>query len=288
MSLSSLAQALFPFLAPGPASGDEAGDTQDAQVTRRRPVTRAEVARLYERPPSFTDLLPWMEYLPGTKCFLLEDGVSVGALFELTPVGVEARTPEYLQTVYNGLQSALADAVPEDDASPWIVQVYVQDEPSLRRYLRRIEDYAQPQARETEFTRAYLALYGEHLARIARPGGLFEDTAVTGERWQGKYRRVRLVLYRRVPPSRTPNYRDPAPEEAIGEIGARLETALASAGVRLRRCDGREFYDWMLAWFNPASPLAGDDPGRITEVMRYPGDDAMPYGPDFAETLTLG
>ncbi|MCB1641900.1 MAG: TraC family protein, partial [Xanthomonadales bacterium] len=44
-----------------------------------RPVTRRRLARdQYTRPPSFTDLLPWCEYLPDHQAFLLEDGRSVG------------------------------------------------------------------------------------------------------------------------------------------------------------------------------------------------------------------
>jgi hypothetical protein len=44
------------------------------------PLTSDSVKQHYQRPPSFTDLLPWMEYLPESKTFLLEDGVSLGAL----------------------------------------------------------------------------------------------------------------------------------------------------------------------------------------------------------------
>ena len=51
----------------------------------------SDMKALYARPPSFTDFLPWVEYLPESRCFLLDDGVSVGALFELTPAGTEAR-----------------------------------------------------------------------------------------------------------------------------------------------------------------------------------------------------
>ena len=53
-------------------------DTRRAEAA----VTTAAVRALYARPPSFTDLLPWVEYLPESRAFLLEDGVSVGALFE--------------------------------------------------------------------------------------------------------------------------------------------------------------------------------------------------------------
>ena len=48
--------------------------------------TTSDMKRRTQRPPSFTDLLPWVEYLPESRAFLLEDGMSVGALFEITPV----------------------------------------------------------------------------------------------------------------------------------------------------------------------------------------------------------
>ena len=60
------------------------------------PLKSADVKRLYDRPASFTDLLPWVEYDPTSQSFLLEDGISVGALFELEPVGTEARTNAFM------------------------------------------------------------------------------------------------------------------------------------------------------------------------------------------------
>ena len=36
-----------------------------------------------------------------------------------------------------------------------------------------------------------------HLQAISAQGGLFDDTTVTGSRWQGQQRRIRVVLYRR-------------------------------------------------------------------------------------------
>ncbi len=279
MSLASWRASLFSFLGNnGAAETEKPTDTKPA-----RPVTLADVARQYRRPPSFTDLLPWMEYLPESRTFLLEDGVSVGALFELTPIGVEARTAESLDQLREGLQTVLTDAIPEDDESPWIVQIFVQDEPQLTKYLQRILDYVQPHAKDTPFTRDYLAHYAAHLRHITRPGGLFQDTAVTGERWQGRYRRLCLVLYRR--------YRSkfPAvpPEQVLNELAARLEAAFASSHVKLRRCTGRDFYEWLLCWFNPRSPLASDDPASLLDIAPYPGDENLPYGADFAERLTL-
>ncbi|MCP4308826.1 MAG: TraC family protein, partial [bacterium] len=266
MNLSALTASLWP-LRPNRA---------------KRPVTWADIKRQYRRPPSFTDLLPWMEYLPDSQTFLLEDGESVGALFELTPVGVEARTAEYLEQLRNGLQTALTDALPEEDESPWILQAYVQDEPHMDAYLRRIEDYVQANVQDTAFTRHYLRLYRDHLNRITRPGGLFIDTAVTGERWQGKFRRTRLVLYRR-----GGSRHEGSAEDTLNDAAARLEAAFASTEIRLRRATGRDFYEWMLPWFNPNPEAAGGERAKLLRIAPYPGDKDLPYGADFAEGLTL-
>ena len=95
------------------------------------PPTSAAIKRSYQGPPSFTDLLPWVEYLPESRAFVLEDGVSLGALFDIEPVGCEARTSEFMTQLRDALQTAVGESVPELDDSPWVLQLYVQDEPSL-------------------------------------------------------------------------------------------------------------------------------------------------------------
>lgn len=250
------------------------------------PVSTRQVKRLYERPPSFTDLLPWMEYNPASHTFLLEDGISVGALFELTPAGTEARTPEFMNELRDAIQTALTDAIPEEDDSPWILQVYVQDEPSLQRFQKEVADYAQPCAGKTAYTRHYQQTVSDHLARITRPGGLFEDTAVTGTYWRGQVRRVRATLYRRM----KPNGRLPSAvevEEALNDVATKWIASLASAGIRVKRGTGADLYEWLLKWFNPKPKIAGGDPDKLLEIAPYPGDEDLPFGHDLAERLTL-
>lgn len=89
------------------AATDHSHAVSNARGVADPPVKTSEVKRLYRRPPSFTDLLPWAEYLPESRSFLLEDGVSVGALFELTPVGTEARTPRFMAELRDAIQTAL-------------------------------------------------------------------------------------------------------------------------------------------------------------------------------------
>ena len=47
----------------------------------------------------------------------------------------------------DAIQTALTDAIPEEDDAPWILQVYVQDEPSLQGFQKEVANYAQPSAK---------------------------------------------------------------------------------------------------------------------------------------------
>lgn len=249
-------------------------------------LTMQKMRRIYDRPPSFTDLLPWVEYLPESKTFLLEDGISLGALFEVKPVGCEARTLEFMEQLREAIQTAISETVPELDEAPWIVQLYVQDEPSLSTLSQAVSEYAHPNLASTEFTQHFHSIMAEHLNDIARPGGLFEDTAVTGSRWQGQMRRVRMVLYRRLlPKSRPPSAIEV--EESLNDVATKLVTALSSAGVRATRVGGEQLYYWLLSWFNPNPEMCAGEPGKLLDIAPYPGDTQLPFGYDFAEQLTL-
>ena len=265
---------------------DKRHKPQAADNGKETPVTQAAVKQLYERPPSFTDLLPWVEYHPESRTFLLEDGISVGALFELEPVGCEARTPQFMNQLRDAIQTALTDAIPEEDDAPWVLQVYVQDEPSLQGFQKEIEAYAQPSAKDTAFTQHYMEIFAKHLERISQPGGLFEDTAVTGTPWRGQLRRVRATLYRRLKPKgRIP----PAVEveEALNDVATKWMASLASAGIQAKRSTGKGLYEWLLKWFNPAPQITEGDPDKLLELAPYPGDEKLPFGYDLAECLTL-
>ena len=181
------------------------------------PLTTASAKQRYARPPSFTDLLPWMEYIPESKAFLLEDGVSLGALFDVQPVGCEARTPAFMTQLRDAIQTAINEAIPERDDAPWVLQIYVQDEPQLTRFNQLLASYPSPAVRASDYSQHYQSVMAKHLQAISRPGGLFDDTTVTGSRWQGQQRRIRVVLYRRL----KNNGKNPAAievEEALNDV----------------------------------------------------------------------
>jgi TraC protein len=85
-------------------------------------LTLEQVKKLYDRPPSFTNQLPWLEVNPEHEVVLLADGHSIGVAFELRPVSTEARPDAWLLTLRDKIQATLSSAVPEHD-DPWILHM---------------------------------------------------------------------------------------------------------------------------------------------------------------------
>ena len=253
-----------------------------------RPLTRSEAKSLYLRPDSFTDLLPWVDYDPESKVFLLDDGSSVGALFDINPVSCEGRPEVFMTTLRDQIQGAITEAIPEEDDSPWVLQWYVQDEPTLTGLTSALAKYANQRVGQQQFTQHYLHLLQRHLDQISRPEGLFVDEAVTGTRWRGQQRRVRAVLYRRL--YRNNHYRDQdglTPSEALNEVCIKFTAALDEVGVSAKRGGGEELYQWLLPWFNPAPVVTEGQSRQLLALAPYPGDQELPFGRDLAESLTF-
>ncbi|UQP97334.1 conjugative transfer ATPase [Xanthomonas arboricola pv. juglandis] len=260
----------------------------------RKPASVADEHALYDVSPSFVDMLPWVEYLPGSKSLLLEDGESVAAFFEITPIGTEGREMAWLWQARDALENALQDSFDELDDNPWVIQLYAQDEASWDNYLHSLRAYLQPRARESAFTDFYLRFFTHHLRAIAKPGGLFDDTTVTRLPWRGQARRVRMVVYRRATGSTS--RRGQSPEQALASICDRLVGGLANAGVKARRLGAADIHAWLLRWFNPAPTLLGDgaeDRERFYQSAAYPeaaedGEIELASGTDFSQRQFFG
>lgn len=252
-------------------------------MARREPLRSDTVAASYRPIPSFTDLLPWVEYLPESRCVLLEDGNSVGALFDIQPFATEAASAKDLVELRDAVQAAITDAIPEEEPDPWIVQCYVQDEPSLRAFTHALIAYPDEAAQGSTYTQHHQTVMAAHLDRVSRPGGLFNDTSVTGGPWRARERRVRAVLYRR----RSSQLPAETVEAELNDVAARWTASLASAGINATRANGRALYEWLLPWFNPQPSAADGDARALADIAPYPGDTAMPFGYEFAEQLLL-
>ncbi len=249
-------------------------------------ITKKQAASWYQRPPSISQKLPWREYDAAGQCFLLQDGKSVAAAFELCDVPSEARTDAYLQQLRDGLQGIFQDAFPEyyDDESPWILQFFVQDELSLSRYYQSFLDYIKPAARDQHYTKVYMEMMRTHLNYITKPSGLFVDDKVSGNIFRGKVRRVRAVMYRNLT-GKSKMRRGRTPVEDLNIVASAFLSKLVGAGVAVRRMDGKDFYEWMIRWFNPSPKIAQGNVDQLLTQCPYPGDNEMPYGYDYSERL---
>lgn len=257
----------------------------------RRRATVADEQALYDARPSFVDMLPWVEYLPDSKALLLEDGASVAAFFELLPIGTEGRDGRWLEQARDALENALQDSFDELEEHPWVVQLYAQDETRWDSYLRTLDNYLQPRARDTPFTRFYLRLIQHHLQAVAKPGGLFRDAAVTHLPWRGQTRHVRMAVYRRA--SNVRSRRGPSPQDALNATCDRLTRGLANAGVSAERMSVGDLHAWFLRWFNPNPTVLGDTPEaqeRLYALASYreehtTSDLPLASGCDFSQCL---
>ncbi|HBO0859746.1 conjugative transfer ATPase [Pseudomonas aeruginosa] len=265
-----------------------------AAVQGRRPATQADEQALYEAAPSLVELLPWVEYLPESQSMLLEDGISVAAFFELTPLGTEGRESAWLAQARDSLENALQDSFDEFDDNPWVLQLYAQDETNFDQYLQTLRSYVQPRAQGSSFTDFYLRSMAHHLRAVAKPGGLFEDTTVTRLPWRGQSRRVRMVVYRRAAGSTA--RRGQTPEQALNVVCDRLTGGLANAGIRTQRLAAPQIHEWLLQWFNPRPTLLGasaEDRERFYRLIAYPDtteadEIELASGRDFSQRLFFG
>ena len=260
---------------------------------KRKPVTVADEEALYEVAPSFVDLLPWVEYLPQSRALLLDDGESLAAFFELFPLGTEGREATWLEYARDALENALQDSFEELEENPWVLQLYLEDETGSDEYLKTLRGYIRPRAQGSAFTEQYLTLMEHHLKAIGKPGGLFEDTAITKLPWRGQIRRVRLVVYRRIHRTGSRVRRARSPAEALATCCERLTGALSNAGIRAIRLEAPEIHAWLLRWFNPGPTWVGpsrDDAERFYRLAAYPeekepGELELASGTDFAQRL---
>ncbi|MGH5636911.1 conjugative transfer ATPase [Citrobacter portucalensis] len=250
-------------------------------MMRSGTLTERTVDSLYQKGASFVDFLPWVEYQPESKTLLLDDGRSVGAVYDITPFGTEGRSPARLEELRDILKDALQDSFTEYDRHPWVVQFYCQDEDDTASWLAALRDYAVPEARNSDFTRVWLNEMERHLHAVSRPEGYFLDDTVSHTRWRAQQRHTRMVVYRWLPTK----FRDPledSPEEALNTVCERMVSALAGAGIHARRLECEAIRHWLLRWFNPAPQMA-DSPRQFWQQMAQ--QDDTPELSDFAESL---
>jgi conjugative transfer ATPase len=273
-------------------------------------LTVKERKRMANRPPSFTDRLPWADPDPSDSAFHHVDGVTQGVLLEIIPAPTEALPEETMETLRRMAQVSL-QSLDESEHNPWIAQFFLCDdrdmEPVKREFSRYIQNaYPKDPERSREifksaFTQDYIREFSTHLDLVSRPQGLFTDTLVSGQVWRGQVRRVRCMLYRRFGAD---GKQASSPGAQLDHAAATLMESITKSGVRVRRCKGKDLYDWLLPFFN-RRPAFAKTAGELLEKMPYPRgsgdgdtdgmpstrrsgrDDDAPLLADFADSINL-
>tara|TARA_R110001592_G_scaffold316364_1_gene592807 strand:+ start:41783 stop:44773 length:2991 start_codon:yes stop_codon:yes gene_type:complete len=256
----------------------------EEKVEVKKPLTVNEVKRMYNRPSSFINRLPWYEYNPDSKSFLLDDGVSVAAVYDIIPIASEGRSYNWLQDQRDLVQNAIQDSFEEYSDSPWVIQQFAYDDDDFRDFIDQLRNYPDDRCKGTSYTEEYLQNIENHLTSIAKEGGLFEDKEVLGANWGGKIRRVKMVVYRRLHKN-WKSHSGMTPEEELNDTMSKMEDAFSSAGIGLIRSDHTSFQDWMLGWFNPRPEMTNGDRRAFKNMVAFPDPDDLPAGDDLAESF---
>jgi conjugative transfer ATPase len=229
--------------------------------------------RFAENQPSFSDQLAIVDFCDEQNLFLLNDGISIGSGFELASIPAEAASPEYLESVFNKIKDTFATVVPLHKEDPWIMQMYVNDDYSLKSVTAHIKRNIQPNIAQMSFTKDYLARLDDLFTKMTRPEGLFIDPK-TDAPFRGRRRRVRVLFYRLY------NTLKITREQALiehQEVMAQIESKLKSPGLQLKKLSGNDYYQWWVRWFNT-------NPEKLLELFPYP-KDKKPAGYTLSQSI---
>lgn len=240
--------------------------------------------RALDQFPSFVEKLGFEEWSEKERCFLLQDCRSVARIFEVRDVPMDARPEKTIDEFHEKLTQALSQIIPTESTNPWVLQIYIENEPTLSAIHRRLENAVPTKFKSDPLTQDYLAMMKDHFNYVAKPGGIFNDP-LSGVAFQGKTKRVRLVLYRRYSQwdkkqlqilKKQGKKFDPVKE--INLVTKQFTTRLQTIGLKVRTLKGKQIYGWLVRWYNPKPDLTQGNVDQLLEQYPYPEDKEKPFG----------
>lgn len=257
---------------------------------KKKPVTKSDVQSLYEREmPSFVDLLPYSGFDKASGTFILEDGFSRAKVFTVSPMPTEGRSTKTLVAYREKMKEFIEQTFEEiaRENGQWVIQQFSYDDPRIDKLADQINAYAAPHAQNTKYTNAYTKMMREHLQGISKNAdGIFIDDEVTNSPWCGRYRRTKLVIYRRCVPANLKD-KEYCPVNEINEVCDQGVKTLQSGGYTIVQDDAREFFSWMVRIFNPNPDMENaEDFYRLYEdIIEREADGELPIKGALCEAL---
>lgn len=248
-----------------------------------QPATVEDEKKAYKMRRSFTDFLPWLWPVSynGHDYIQLDDGVSFGAVLNVSMVSTEAQEEEFLVDVRDAIQRVFSDAMVEHQDSPWGIQIFgYRDESALRHYIEDVRAYAKDCLKGRydtlpDYSQHYFDdILAPHLKDLSQEGGLFRDP-LTDAPWSGCKRQVVVCIYRKQH-KKTRLRRRQTPLTEVDEQRVRLQASLSSAGLASTPMTGADFHDFLFRWFNPNPRLGQGDTEAFLAQCPYPSGEDKP------------
>ncbi len=240
-----------------------------AQVQKPDGLKEKAIQRAYlQSRPSFADQLSVVDFSDQHNVFLLEDGLSLGSGFEIGDIAADGVNEKSLESVFQRVMDVFSYVLPLDETNPWILQVYVNDEFSLKSTFDFYKEHINKELLDSPYTQTYLTQLERLYQKATSQKGLFFDP-MSDLPYRGKLRRIRMVIYKRY------SHKKDLPKRAVVlrehlSIRRRIVKKFQNAGIDIGVLTGSHFYNWWVRWFNPEPKLGQGSLEKLLQNYPYP------------------
>ncbi|MEH6454898.1 MAG: conjugative transfer ATPase [Cocleimonas sp.] len=259
------------------------------------PITNDEKRDLYKQYRSFSGFLPYSEFLTEHDLLLLEDHVSVAAMWEIEPVRSEGVDVSYIDTIESQIADATAGILEQSAMSgQYVLSAYTQDEFSLEEEYLMLKNSIHERWEGSALANAYLKSMERMLHGMESEAGLFKETMRKGgddsdaamRPYRGGKRRHRIMLYRRV------KLKDRRGKESVREDEIKamknmrgvIETALGQF-ASVKRMNKSDFYNFMVRFLNHKPVATNGDVNRLIRENPCPSDELAGLDGEYALSM---
>lgn len=259
------------------------------------PITNDDKRELYKEYRSFSGFLPYSEWLEEHDLMLLEDHVSVAAIWEIEPVRSEGMDIDYIGNIESQIVAATAGVLERSSKDgQYVLSCYTQDEFSLEQEFEMIKASIHPRWKDSALSNEYLRSMKRMLEGMESENGLFKETMKRGgdtsesamRPYRGGKRRHRIMLYRRAK-LRDRNGSEVAREKEIKSLNNLRGVVEAAIGqfTSIKRIDREGFYKFIVRFLNHRPISTGGDVNRLIRENPCPSEELAVLDGEYALSM---
>ncbi|HIO96908.1 MAG TPA: hypothetical protein EYG71_03175, partial [Leucothrix sp.] len=233
---------------------------------RDKPITTDNTAIVPSQ--SFMSYVPFSHYDTQHQQMVTPNGERA-VFLEILPADVEGLADNLIDDIGNKIALALQSLVGVDN--PWVIQIYLNDEP-VRALIHEIKAYSNQHSPASAYKKEWFKILENHLQILSAREGVFTERK-SGLNWRARYRRVHMVIYRKT---------NKVEAESLNSQVLRLTESLNEAGIHSRRMTGKDVWTWLMPW------LSGEHENayNFMETLSYP--EKQEANGELSETVDLG